>query len=172
MNQKRVCLSNGTKIAVRQIRPDGAKKLAEGFSQLSPNSRKLRFLTSRGDFTTNELQHMVECDGVTALSLVAVILDESELEAEAVAVAHFFRDPMRPQYAEFAIAVLDQFQKIGIGSALLSELVLRAKLVGITHWTGICSSDNIPIQKLMSRIGRVELDGYRDSAMVFEIELF
>ncbi len=171
MDRKVVHLKSGLTIGIRPILKDGAQRLADGFSHLSPRSFKLRFLTNKGHFTPQELQHMVECDGVTGLSLVALILGNDGVEQDPIAVAHFFRDETNTVSAEFAIAVLDDYQQIGIGYALLTALAEQSKLVGISTWTGICSPDNEGIQKLILKMGKVTHVAYRDGAKVVSIEL-
>jgi RimJ/RimL family protein N-acetyltransferase len=171
MEKRQFALKNGQTIIVRQIRRDGAQKLADGLARMSPRSHRMRFLTARHTFTADEVRHLVECDGIATLSLVALFLDARGEEQDPIAVAHFVRENPDSNTAEVGVAVLDPYQRLGIGTILLTELAKRSLRVGITRWTGICSPENEPALKLVSKLGVVEHLGYADSAKEFAVRL-
>lgn len=169
MEPKVVRLKSGLAIVIRPILRDGVQRLAEGIRKLSPQSRQMRFFSTRELYSQAELRHVVEADGVSALTLVAATLEEGGREVESVAAAHFFREADRADCAEVAIAVLDSYHRLGIGTALLAELAECARGVGIRRWSGICSPDNAAILGLMRRIG--DLGPLTCSAAMYHFEL-
>ena len=52
----------------------------------------------------------------------------------------------------FAVGVGDRWMRIGLGTALLSALALRACEVGIIRFTGTIHSDNIAIKRLLEKV--------------------
>ncbi|HWA83152.1 MAG TPA: GNAT family N-acetyltransferase [Fimbriimonadaceae bacterium] len=172
MENKVVRLEGGLGIVIRPIRRDGVARLAEGIRKLSPQSRQMRFFSTRELYSEAELRHVVEADGIEALTLVAATLDEAGEEAESIAAAHFFRNGPGSDCAEVAIAVLDAYHRLGVGTTLLSELALEAKAVGIRRWSGICSTDNVAIMRLIAKVGKVELLRCASATYHFELRLF
>lgn len=169
MEPKVVRLKGGLAIVIRPILRDGVGRLAEGIRKLSPRSRQMRFFSTRELYSEVELRHVVEADGMRALTLVAATLDDDGREVESVAAAHFFREADRADCSEVAIAVLDSYHWMGIGTALLTELAERARAVGIRRWSGICSPDNVAILGLMRKIG--DLGPLTCSAAMYHFEL-
>jgi GNAT superfamily N-acetyltransferase len=59
-----------------------------------------------------------------------------ETSGRIVAVAHFYRDPKRPERAEAAFTVEDALQGQGIGTRLLERLADIARAKGIKVFRG------------------------------------
>jgi L-amino acid N-acyltransferase YncA len=86
-------------------------------------------------------------------------------------VARYLRNPHRPDTAEAAVAVVDEWQGRGLGGVLLRRLCRRAKANGIDTFTASLLTDNRSMLRLFERLGRVsvrELDG---PAMEIDVEL-
>ena len=71
--------------------------------------------------------------------------------AESFGTARYVRND-DPETAEFAVGVGDRWMGIGLGTALLSALVVRAREVGVTRFTGLIHPDNIAIRRLVARV--------------------
>lgn len=54
--------------------------------------------------------------------------------------------------AEVAFEVADEYQQLGIGSALTAELIADARAAGITEITALVSADNPAAVALLRRI--------------------
>jgi GNAT superfamily N-acetyltransferase len=147
-----VTLPDGTPAIVRPIRPDGGPVLAERLQYLSPQSAYQRFLAAKSFFSDEELEYLTRVDGVNHLALVlAVSTPEAD---EPVAVARCVRDPRDPETAEVAIAVIDAWQRRGVGTILLSALARRAWAVGIRRWQAFFLAENRGVRRLLEREGR------------------
>jgi hypothetical protein len=97
----RVCRGGGTQ-TLRLVRPEDKELLREGFAQLSPTSRYLRFFAAKQDLTEAELVQLTELNGIDRLALGAV-RERPDGEREGLGVARFARDPAAPDVADAAV---------------------------------------------------------------------
>src|SRR3954451_1940397 len=105
---------------MRPIAPVDKDRLQAGVAALSPESAYGRFLTGKSSLTSAELRYLTEVDGVDHIALV--VLHGTEF----VAVGRIVRDQTRPDTAELAVLVCDEWQRRGIGRTLARELTLRS----------------------------------------------
>ena len=159
-----VKLHGGHSAVVRPIHPDDGPRLAEGLRQLSLESRRRRFLFSRGGFTTEELNYFTHCDGVDHLALVVVATKGAE--HQFVAVARCIRDPADADLAEVAIAVADDWQHHGVGEMLIQALARSAWDAGIRSWNAILFTDNTAMRKLLQLVGKKQSEESKSAGVV------
>ena len=134
------------------MRPDDAPGLAEAFEQLSETSRYGRFFTHKTHLSAQTLAFLTDVDHHDHEALVAVAPGSGQL----VGVARFIRSPRDPGQAEAAVAVIDSWQRRGLGTALVGELVQRAAEEGIWHFVVEILADNRPSLILAHRLGDAE----------------
>lgn len=139
----------GVRLRLRLIRATDKLKLAEAFQHLSMQSRYRRFLSTKKTLTAQEVRFFTELDGVDHLAIGAFELDEAESEGSLVGVARLVRDRQQPVTAEFALAVIDARQGLGIGRRLLERLLSAAAQRGIDCLQGDLLPDNKPMQKVI-----------------------
>src|SRR3954471_2021896 len=132
---------------LRPIAPADKDRLSAGVAALSPESAYGRFLTGKSSLTPGELRYLTEVDGVDHIALV--VLQGSEL----IAVGRIVRDAERPDTAEIAVTVCDDWQRRGIGRALTRELTLRS---GVERVSGTMLAGNRAALALMRGIGPFE----------------
>jgi GNAT superfamily N-acetyltransferase len=123
-------LSDGTSVQLRLVRPSDATLLRDGFLQLSPQSRYLRFLGPRDKLSEAELHYLTDLDGVNHFALGALRVDAIGRE-EGLGVARFVRFDDEPDVAEPAVTVIDAVQGQGLGTLLLARLVEAAVERGV-----------------------------------------
>jgi RimJ/RimL family protein N-acetyltransferase len=143
-------LRDGTTVLVRPIRPEDKAALAEGLERLSAESRYRRFLRPMTGLSDRELAYLTEIDYSNHFAWVAVTADE---EQRGLGVARYVRDPLDPEVAEAAVAVIDDAQGNGIGTLLIRLLVATALENGITTFRGWVLGDNIEVLRPLARIG-------------------
>jgi acetyltransferase len=149
-----VHLPDGLRIAVRPIRPEDKPLLAEGLRRQSPETIQRRFMAPKARFTSSELRYLTEVDGCDHVALLAFEAGAPQDRADGmVGVARFVRDRFRPDTAEFAILICDEYQRRGAGRALGGLLIDEARARGITRFTAMTQSDNVPAQRLIAAIG-------------------
>lgn len=72
-------------------------------------------------------------------------------------VARYVRDPARPEAAELAVTVIDEWQGRGLGTLLLEAISLRAREEGINTFTALMLADNTEMMDLLERLGAVRI---------------
>jgi ribosomal protein S18 acetylase RimI-like enzyme len=140
-------LPNGTPVLIRPIRAEDKRLLEDGLRCLSETSIQRRFLSPKRRFSSSELRYLSEVDGWNHVALVA----ESST-GRLLAVARYIRHPEHPEAAEVAIAVCDDFQRMGLGSLLTEELAQRARMRGVRRFTATMASDNVAARRLLEKL--------------------
>ena len=157
-------LADGARLRVRPIVPADREPLADAFHRLSDRSRLQRFLAPKPRLSARELDYLTDVDHVTHEALVAI----DETSGEIVGVGRYATGSGGGAAADMALAVVDAWQRRGIGHGLAVRLVERARANGITRLTGTALADNLRVRSLLDRLGfRVR----SVSAGVLEVEL-
>ena len=164
---ERVSLRSGDRIAIRPIAPDDKDRLVAGFAHLSDTARYQRFLGVMQRLTSSQLRYLTEIDHRDYEALVAVGPDD----AGFVGVARYVRDPQRPDHAEVAVAVIDDWQNRGVATELLRQLSARARAEGIETFTATCLASNRPVLELLRELGEAHTSGTSDETVDVEIRL-
>jgi RimJ/RimL family protein N-acetyltransferase len=146
-----VTLRDGTRALIRPIRAEDKEALAQGLARLSPESRYRRFLRPVTSLNERELKYLTEIDYTNHYAWVAVAVDDPG--EPGLGVARYIRDPLDPEVAEAAVAVVDDYQGMGIGTMLLRVLVAAAQENGIHTFRGWVLGDNTSILRPLERIG-------------------
>jgi GNAT superfamily N-acetyltransferase len=101
------------------------------------------------DFTDEEIARYVNVDFVTHVALVAA-LDKGGRETIIAGGRYVLTDAER---AELAFVVIDQFQRQGVGAALLRHLAAIASDAGLRELTAEVLAENTPMLKVFERSG-------------------
>ncbi|MES2960287.1 MAG: GNAT family N-acetyltransferase [Pseudomonadota bacterium] len=146
----RLTLSDARVVTVRPVLPQDVDAERSFVSDLSPHSRRLRFHGAVNALPDSLLQAMTAIDYQDHVALIAEAIDEDGA-GRLVADARYVVDDAGG--AEFAIAVADDWQHIGLGSALLKRLGRHAHRQGLQHLEGAVLVSNGPMLALMRRWG-------------------
>ena len=92
-------------------------------------------------------------DGVDHIALLLIALPP-EGEEGPVGVAHLVQGPADPASAEIAVTVLDDWQRRGVGTALVSALLQR-RPAAVTRLRTLVAADNRASLALLAGAGRV-----------------
>lgn len=141
-------LRDRTRALIRPIEPGDRDRLNEGFESASPESIFLRFLSPTPSLSNSQLHYLTTIDHVRHEALIA--LDPET--GQSFGTARYVRDDEDSETAEFAVGVGDQWMRIGLGAALLGELVRRARLAGVVRFTGTIHSENLAIRRLVEKV--------------------
>jgi acetyltransferase len=144
-------LRDGTRLAVRPIRPEDAALELRFFERLSERSRYQRFHHELAQLPPQMLARFTQLDYDRELALLA--LDPSD--GEIAGVGRYAPNP-DGESAEFALAVRDDWQGRGIGRALLERLCEAARAAGYTALWGHILHVNRDMLGLAAHLGFAE----------------
>ncbi len=146
----RLSLADGRVVTLRPVLPQDADAEQRFIRTLSPQSRRRRFHGAVNQLPAPVLEAMTSIDYQQQLALVAEASDDDG-EMRLVADARYVVDD--DGCAEFAIAVADDWQHVGLGRTLLQRLARHACRQGIRHIDGRVLASNGPMLALMRRWG-------------------
>jgi acetyltransferase len=158
-----VVLADGRGVRVRAVQPDDAAAEQAFVATLSPTSRRRRFHGAMKQLPASVLEAMTAIDFRHHVALVAEARC-ADGAARLVADARYVRDDRGD--AEFAIAVADGWQGLGLGRALLQRLGRHARLSGVATLRGSVLADNAPMLALMRSLGARLRDDLADATIV------
>jgi GNAT superfamily N-acetyltransferase len=160
-------LSDGKEVLIRQIRPEDKAGLRQGFERLSPESRYRRFFSLSPTLTDGQLRYLTELDHHTHEALLAIDPDSRY----GLGVARFVRATENPATAEVAVAVADDWQGRGLGTALLQELAVRARAEGIARFSASVLAENDAALQFMLKLGQPRVTGRNQGIVELLMEL-
>jgi AcrR family transcriptional regulator/GNAT superfamily N-acetyltransferase len=164
-----VRLRDGSAVLLKTLRPEDKGLLAAGFEHLSKESRFRRFFTFKSRLTEGELRYFTEIDGEAHFALGAGRRGEDGV-LEGLGTARFVRKTDEPEAAELAVAVVDEWQGLGLGRALLTRLIEAAEERGIERLVGTVMGENDVMIHLLGTAARARLR-WRDGFVEVELEL-
>jgi GNAT superfamily N-acetyltransferase len=162
-----IALRDGSRVRIRQLRRSDGPVLLRGFRRLSPESRYRRFLTPTPELSEGTVRYLVEIDHRNHEALMA--LDEQR--NEGVGVARYVRDPGRPDAAEVAVTVVDDWQGRGLGTLLLEGITMRAREEGVDTFTALMLVESKQMMDLLRRLGAVRVVDRAAGTVEVEIHL-
>lgn len=183
IQDERLALPGNRAVLLRPIRADDAEAEQAFVGGLSLASRHRRFHVGLRQLSAPMLQQMTVVDQHRHVALVAEALVADALVADApgpatprlVADARYVRLPTapgQPAEAEFAIAVADDWQSLGLGRTLMDRLARHARASGLRALVGDVLPDNRRMLVLMRGLGahpRPHPDGPQLVQMVYPL---
>lgn len=155
-------LPGGRSIELRRVAPADADALQTFFSGLSLDSRHKRFHVGLRALSPQMLEQLTVLDPHRHLAWVAEAADGSRA---LVGDARYVHSAQQPGQAEFAVAVADGWQGLGLGRRLISHLAAHARGAGLEQLYGDVLSENRRMLALMRDLG-AELQPHPDGAML------
>jgi len=143
-------LRSGKPILVRPVRGEDEPALKRFHENLSPESIRYRFFTSRRNFRHRELAMFAQIDYNQEMAFIAV--DESLDEPEIIGVVNTWTDADRVQ-AEFSVIIADQMAGEGLGKSLMQKMINYCRDKGTIEMMGTVLADNRPMLGLAKRLG-------------------
>ena len=148
----------------RAIGPDDRERVASMYERLSLESRHRRFLSPKPALTERELTFLTDVDHFRHVALAAV----DRRDGSIVGTARYVHEHGRPGVADVALEVVDELQNRGIGTALATALLARARENGLVLLTAGTLWDNRPARALLRRL---RFRPRRSCGAVIELEL-
>jgi GNAT superfamily N-acetyltransferase len=154
-------LRDGRRVEIRALRPEDRDELVAAVRRVSAQSLYRRFFSPKKNFTDKEIAFFVNIDFVDHVALVAVVEDGGQ--PTIVGGARYIMQ--QPGKAEVAFAVLDRYQGLGIGAALMRHLAAIARGAGLRELVAEVLSDNAPMLKVFEK-GGLSLTKKREAHVV------
>lgn len=158
-------LRDGTPIVFGPVVPDDKERVRVGIARLSRTSRYLRFFSGTAQLSEQQLDYLVNVDQVNHVAWGA--MDPAEPGLSGLGLGRFVREPEQPDSAEMAIAVVDDLQGRGLGTALLGLLYLSAQERRLKSLRSLVLPENDVTCQWLASLGAV----LRNRGDHFEAEL-
>jgi nucleotide-binding universal stress UspA family protein/GNAT superfamily N-acetyltransferase len=158
--RRTITLRDGARVTLRPIAPDDKPLIAATFERLSEASRYRRFFTTKHELSAAELAYLVDVDHKDHEAIIAI--DPSN--GEALGVARYIRLKDDADVAEVAVTVADDWQRRGVGRALLDRLTYHARREGVRRFCALVQGDNPGALRLLADVGDTRQQ--RDSGVV------
>ena len=140
----------GERVVIRPVLPQDQDLTAAFFGDLSPRARQQRFLSAMRSLPPGLLERLTQVDYTSHLALVAEVFRDGH--ERVIAEARYALRADRSE-AEFAIAVAEPWQGLGLARRLLETLARRAAQAGIRCLVGETLDSNERMLKLAQRAG-------------------
>jgi ribosomal protein S18 acetylase RimI-like enzyme len=153
-------LTDRTKVHVRPIVPEDEPLLHEAVAAMSERTVYFRFFSPLKRMPDAMAHRLAVVDYNDRFALVATT-HKPDRKERIVGVARYDRVP-NTEVAETAVAVIDSFQRRGLGSALMTILGKVAREHGIKTFTLIVLPENQQMLGLLRKMGwihRAKLSG-------------
>jgi ribosomal protein S18 acetylase RimI-like enzyme len=161
-------LRDGRFVFFRPIRPSDKAALKRGMKLLSPESRYHRFFAAVDHLSPKQLRYFTEVDYHDHFAWMAFLAGAKP--PMALGVARYVRLLDDPEAAEAAVTVLDDYQRQGLGIALLRLLAGSAIERGIRRFVMAVMGDNEAMMQLLQTAGAT-VDRWEEGIAYLHVEL-
>jgi acetyltransferase len=159
-------MGDGTTVTIRPIRPDDEQRMVRFHQMLSEASVRSRYMRSIDlmERTSHErLTRICFIDYDREMALCAEVQESDEGEREIVAVARL-RKLQGGSEADFVLTVADRWQRRGLGSKLMEELIAVARAEGLERLVCAILPGSRDMRKICERLG-FELEETEDKSV-------
>lgn len=146
-----VTLRDGTPLLLRPIQAEDEPRLSAGFTRLSPEEVRMRFLYPLKQLTHDLAARLTQLDDDREIALVLSGF-EPPGQADLYGVVRAALD-LRQRRAEFAIVIPRALGRQGLGQHLLVRLMERLAARGIQRIEGDVLVENVAMRALARRLG-------------------
>jgi GNAT superfamily N-acetyltransferase len=161
-------LKDGTSILIRLNDPCIEDCIVQGLDELSAQSRYLRFFTPLKRLSESQLKKLTDIDNVNRAVVTAFEIQGDE--NRCIGLARYFRLEEESDVAEFAVTVIDEFQKRGVGMILINALIDRARENRIRVFRGSVLSSNYHVIRTLKG-HKVKFSDEVNGSLRFELEI-
>lgn len=144
-----ITLRDGREVVLRPIDRDDADGLIRFHNHLSPDSQYFRFFGPKPRLSAAEAEYLAGVDFHRRFAIVGEA--EEEGEKNVVGVGRF--DINQPGLAEAAIVIRDDYQHVGLGTAILQRMVEVARGRALKAFTAEVLAENTKMLELLASNG-------------------
>jgi GNAT superfamily N-acetyltransferase len=154
-------LRDGRTVEIRAQRPQDREAMHAAIARISSGSLYRRFFAVRREFSDKETDYFLDIDFVNHVALV-VVANEA---GQPTIVGGGRYVVVEPGQAEVAFAIIDGYQGLGIGSALMRHLATLGREAGLREFIAEVLSENAPMLNVFERSG-LPMSTRRDGPVV------
>lgn len=136
-------------VKFRHVRIDDHELIAESIRTASPETLLHRFFSPIRNVSPAFLQRMLIIDSQKEVCIVGVL--EAVEQRRIICGARYVCLESNAEIAEIAITIHDEFQRLGLGSFLMSLLIQLARQKGIRQFEAYVMASNTGMLKLMRK---------------------
>lgn len=149
--EETLTLPDGATLLIRPVRPEDEPAFIAGFTQLSPEEIRMRFMHGLKELTHADAARLTQIDYDREMAL-GVLRQRPGQPPENCGVARIVSDADRER-AEFAIILMRDAVGMGLSSLLLRRLMGYARDQGIRELFGEILCENQPMLALCRAMG-------------------
>lgn len=131
------------------VLPSHREQISHGLKDLSVESIRNRFMGSKKEFSPQELEYLTNLDG---WNHYAIGIEERD-RPRGVALVRMVRSSSDPLEAEVAITIIDEYQRLGLGSILMKFIALSALEREVKRLSFTFMPQNEGIIRLIHKLG-------------------
>ena len=142
-------LRDGQKVEIRALRPSDREGWLAAFRRASAETLHHRLFAVMRVPTEAEADYFLNIDFVKHVALVAMTHENGV--PTIIGVCRYV--VVQPGQAEIAFVVADDFQRKGLGAALMRRLAQIARNAGVEEFVADVMAENAPMLKVFDRSG-------------------
>jgi RimJ/RimL family protein N-acetyltransferase len=154
-------LRDGRTDEIRALRSQDREGMHAAIARSSSESLYRRFFAVRREFSEKETDYFLDIDFVDHVALVAVANDAGQ--PTIVGGGRYV--VVEPGQAEVAFTIIDAYQGLGIGSALMRHLATLGREAGVHEFIAEVLSENVPMLDVFERSG-LAMNRERDGTVI------
>lgn len=147
--EARITVGGELHVHFRALHKSEEAPIRDLYARLGPEARYQRFLSPMPALSDAVVQRLAAVDHRSSLAIVA----EDDEAGRVIGMASF--SAADAETAEVAVAVADDWQRRGVGTALVGALLTAADRRGFRRFAADIASGNLAIRKILARFGRV-----------------
>lgn len=149
---REIRLRNGLRLQLRHLHRRDRLRLKEFLAHCSVEALRDRFMSSIDPTSDSLLNCLAEPDGSSHVALI--VTQGVGTDERVVAEGRFVVFNERREIADVALLVVDEFQRQGIGTMLIHQLIEIACRKGVTRFSADVLPDNRAILSLLRSTGQ------------------
>jgi GNAT superfamily N-acetyltransferase len=162
-------LSDGRAVCLRTIRPSDEALIRDGIIEMSDRSRYLRFFSAFREPPDSIVKRLSAVDGHDHIGWGAILLDGEDYPP--IAAAHAVRSDPASSTGELAIAVLDDYQGLGLARSLIAALLVDCAAEKLTSLEMHILGENRAASSLVTALGATRQPALDISGLyLFDVE--
>lgn len=143
-------LRDRRQVLLRPIERQDAQAERDFIQALSPESRRARFLYQMNSPSQALIDSLTDIDYTNDVAFIAVVHDDGR--DRMVGACRYALGP-DPEQCEVAVAVLDDWQEQGLGTAMMRHLIDVARDRGIKRMVSVDDAGNLEMRDLARYLG-------------------